>query len=174
MHHLLNTREAEADVLATVFSDDPPTPTDPSPFWVACGYNNDGLPFTSRAERLPGVVPRRVGDLGIPTSACAAPVHQSTLSRISGWIQLQSSRDTCVLVQVHYPSSHNQLYTLLSGARIDPLVLTAGLPRAERYLRAALSTPDPRQSLLSARRAAPSLPAEGARSHERARDARAI
>ena len=120
LHHLLSTREAEAVTLATAFSDVPPAPTDPFPFWEACGYNNDGLPFTSRAERLPGVVPRRTEYFGIAATAFAVPVPQSTLSRVSSWVQSQSSLGTRVLVQVQYPMVHNRLYTLLPGDRIDP------------------------------------------------------
>ena len=141
LHHLLSTREAEAVTLATAFSDVPPAPTDPFPFWEACGYNNDGLPFTNRAERLPEGVPRREEDLGVSASAFAVPVPQFALSRISSWIQSQFSRGTRVLVQVHYPTAHNKLHTLLSGDRIDPPALTTGLPRTERRLRPEIFAP---------------------------------
>ena len=116
-------------------------PTDPLSFWEACGHNNDGLPFTNRAERLPGVVSRREEDLGISASAFAVLVPQSALSRVPSRIQSQSSRGTRVLVQVHYPTAHNKLHTLLSGDRIDPPALTTGLPRTERRLRPEIFAP---------------------------------
>ena len=85
LHHLSDTRDAAAVALAVAFSDAPSASTDPIfPFWEACGYNNDGLPFASQAERLPGVVPRRTDDLGVSASASAVPVPRSVLSRVSG------------------------------------------------------------------------------------------
>ena len=135
LHYLLEPREVDAVASATPFYDAPPSPTDPLPsFWEECGYNNDGLPFADRAERLPGVVPRRGDDLGVPASAFAIPVPGPALSQISDWITPRSPRGTRALVQVHYPTNHNRLYTLLSGDRIDPPVLDTGLPRTDRHL----------------------------------------
>ena len=134
LHFLLEPREAAAVAGATPFCDVPPSPTDSFPsFWEECGYNNDGLPFADRAERLPGVVPRRGDDLGVPAPTFAIPVPGPALSQISDWITARSPRGTRALIQVHYPTNHNRLYTLLSGDRIDPPVLDTGLPRTDRH-----------------------------------------
>ena len=119
----------------------PPFPTPLPSFGEACGYNNDGLSFANRAERLPGVVPRRREDLGTPTSAFAIPVLSSFLSQVSDWIRPQSPRGTRALVQVHYPTTHRRLYTLLPGDRIDPPTLATGLPRADRHLPSEYTEP---------------------------------
>ena len=134
LHYLLEPREVEAVANAIPFYDAPPLLTDPpSPFWEKCGYNNDGLPFADRAERLPGVVPRRGGDLGVSASAFAIPIPTSALSQVSNWITSQSPRGARALVQVHYPTIHNRLYTVLAGDRIDPPALHTGIPRTDRH-----------------------------------------
>ena len=71
--------------------------------------------------------------MGVSASAFAIPVPISALSQVSDWITSRSPRGARALVQVHYPTIHNRLYTILAGDRIDPPALHTGLPRTDRH-----------------------------------------